>query len=169
MPVRTPPLNCSSMTLGLFRTKLAGIVAPGVMQTHGLLATLVPTTRRTLSQPRTSTTPDVREIRTTAARAEAPVRRTIWTPLTEPLVFPLTTTLRPGTRRRERSVVASMSMLQRSKRLFTRGHESKVAGRRSPQNAAIPPRLGRPDPPHRREYTPRGSARVLCSEISLGV
>src|SRR5688500_6357813 len=103
------------MTFGLLRTKLAAMVE-GAVQVQALPARLVPTTRRTLSQPRTSATPPVvKLIRTTAARSDDGIRWTIWTPFTLPLVLPVTT-LRPVTSARDLSVAAPTASLPRETR-----------------------------------------------------
>ena len=129
------------MTLGLFRTKFAGIVAPGVVHGHGLLATLVPNTRRTLSQPFTSATPLVSVTRTMPIRLDAAMRARTSRPVIAPLRSPLTIVLRPASR--VFSVAAGISMTQRSKRLLTRGQLSNVAACRLPQNAAMPASVDR--------------------------
>src|SRR5687768_15770055 len=148
MPENAPDVNCDSMTLGLFRTKFAAMVAPGVVHAHGLLGRLVPNTRRTLSHPFTSATPLVSVTRTIPTRREAAMRSSTSRPVIVPLKSPLTIVLRPTSR--VFSVAAGISMIQRAKRLLTRGQLSKTAAGPTGatfdsdfQNAAMPASVDR--------------------------
>src|SRR5437764_6299814 len=128
MPLNVDPENCGVMTVGLLRTKFVAIVDGGfVVQFCTCDAALAPTTRRMLSQPRTSPTPVVKVSVTTPARLEAAIRRVIATFESMPLASPDSITMRPAFApvTRDLIVAAEIAICHRAKRLFTRGQLSK--------------------------------------------